>query len=59
MNLPSINDWAEYMIWAERNLKQLEYGLLHKKYDNIEKNIAAINESLQKVSRWVEEHREQ
>jgi len=58
-NLPSINDWAEYMLWAEKNFKELEYGLLHKKYDKIEQNIVAINESMLRVHEWVEEHREQ
>ncbi len=58
-NLPSINDWAEYMLWAEKNFKELEYGLLHKKYDKIEINIAAINKSMADVQKWVEEHREQ
>lgn len=59
MKLPSINDWAEYMLWAEKNFKELEYGLLHKKYDKIEQNIVAINEAMLKVYDWVEEHREQ
>lgn len=53
---PSINDWSEYLLWAEKNFKELEYGLLHKKYENVEKNIAAINDSLAKVTAWVEKH---
>ena len=26
------NDWAEYLIWVEKNLKDLEDMLLHKQY---------------------------
>ncbi len=55
----SINDWSEYLIWAEKNLKELEYGLLHKKYDSANKNVVAIVDSLVKVLLWIEEHREQ
>jgi hypothetical protein len=55
----SINDWSEYLIWAEKNMKELEYGLLHKKYDSANKNVVAIVDSLVKVLLWIEEHREQ
>lgn len=52
---PSINDWAEYMIWAEKNLKDLENKLLHQDYDlkKINGHILAINNALAKTLDWV------
>ena len=51
----SINDWAEYMLWAEKNMKDLENKLLHKDYDleKIQAHVAAINHSLAKTVEWV------
>lgn len=55
MNKPSINDWAEYLIWAEKNLKDLEKMILHKEYDieKINGHISAINHALAKTQNWV------
>ena len=58
-NQPSINDWAEYLIWAEKNLKDLEDMLLHQRYDieEIAKHVTAINHALAKTVDWViDEH---
>lgn len=51
----SINDWAEYMLWAEKNLKDLEKRLLHKDYniEEIAKHVTSINHALAKTVDWV------
>jgi hypothetical protein len=53
-NQPSINDWAEYLIWAEKNLKDLEDMLLHKQYDidQIETKARAINLAITQTVNW-------
>lgn len=53
----SINDWAEYLIWAEKNLKDLEKMVLHKDYDieQIRFYAACIKESVDKSVLWVEQ----
>ena len=55
MRQPSINDWAEYMLWAEKNLKDLEKKLLHKEFDveKIHFHVTAIKDSLDKTIEWV------
>ena len=52
---PSINDWAEYLIWAEKNLKDLEKKLLQKEYDldEINGHVTAINHALAQTLDWV------
>lgn len=54
-NQPSINDWAEYLIWAEKNLKDLEDMLLHQRYDmeEIRGHVTAINHALAQTLDWV------
>lgn len=54
---PSINDWAEYLIWAEKNLKDLEKMILHKDYDieQLRFHAASIKESVDKSVLWVEQ----
>ena len=56
-NQPSINDWAEYLIWAEKNLKDLEDKLLHKDYDmeQLRFHAACIKESVDNSVRWAEQ----
>lgn len=53
-NQPSINDWSEYLLWAEKNLKDLEKKLLHKEYDmeQITAHVDAINHSLEQTLAW-------
>lgn len=55
----SINDWSEYLIWAENNLKDLESKLLHTSYEGWEKNIAAIKHSLDQTAEWIKSRAEQ
>lgn len=52
---PSINDWAEYLLWAEKNLNDLEKKLLHKQYDmdEIMGHVTAINHALAQTLDWV------
>ena len=54
-NQPSINDWAEYLLWAEKNLKDLEDMLLHQRYDieKINSHVTAINHALAQTLDWV------
>lgn len=54
-NQPSINDWSEYLLWAEKNLKDLENKLLHKNYDmdEIRGYVTAINHALAQTLDWV------
>ena len=51
----SINDWAEYLLWAEKNLKDLEQMVLCKNYDTekIHFHITAVKDSLDKTLEWV------
>ena len=51
----SINDWSEYLLWAEKNLKDLEKKLLHRDYnlEQIQDHVTAINHSLAKTVEWV------
>lgn len=53
-NQPSINDWAEYLIWAEQNLKRIEDMLLHKDYDleQLSARVTAINHALAQTLEW-------
>ena len=55
----SINDWSEYLLWAEKNMKDLEHMLLHKDYDleKMQYKAAAIKQSLDKCLIWVDEER--
>lgn len=57
INQPSINDWSEYLIWAEKNLKDLEDKLLHKQYDMeyLRFHAACIKDSVDKSVAWVEQ----
>jgi hypothetical protein len=55
----SINDWSEYLLWAEKNFKDLEHKLLHNNYEGWQENIAAIRQSLDKTSEWIKAHAEQ
>ena len=48
-----LNDWAQHLIWVEKNLKELEDKLLHKKFEGADKNVNAINSSLAKVIEWI------
>ena len=53
-NQSSINDWAEYLIWVEKNLKDLEDMLLHQQYDmdQIEAKAKAITLALSQTVDW-------
>lgn len=53
-NQPSINDWSEYLIWAEENLKRIENMLLHKEYDldQLNARVSAINLALAQTLDW-------
>ena len=53
-NQPSINDWSEYLIWVEENLKRIEDMLLHKDYDldQLNARVAAINHALAQTLNW-------
>lgn len=55
----SINDWSEYLLWAEKNMKELENMLLHKDYDleKMQYKAAAIKHSVDKCLIWVDEER--
>lgn len=54
-NQTSINDWSEYLIWAEKNLKDLEKMILHKDYnlDKINACVSAINHAVAQTQDWV------
>jgi hypothetical protein len=52
--MSTLNDWAQHVMWAEKNLKDLEDKLLHKKFEGAEKHVSAINSSLAKVIEWIE-----
>lgn len=54
-----INDWSEYLLWAEQNFKELEKKLLHTTYAGWEENIAAIKHSLDQTSEWIKTHAKQ
>jgi len=54
-----LNDWAQHLLWVEKNLKDLEDKLLHKRYEDAHKNVIAINGSLAKVIEWIEKNAEQ
>jgi hypothetical protein len=49
----SINDWSEYLLWAEKNFKDLEKKLLHHELAGWEDNIAAIRHSLDQTADWI------
>lgn len=55
--MSSINDWSEFLLWAEKNLKDLEKKILHKNYDmdEIRFHAACIKESVDKSVLWVEQ----
>lgn len=55
----SINDWSEYLLWAEKNMKEMEHMLLHKDYDLVKMlfKATAIKQSLDKCLIWVDEER--
>ena len=61
MKSPSINDWSEYLLWAEKNLKDLEKKLLHKDYDleQLRFHAACIKESVDKSVQWAEANAKQ
>lgn len=56
---PSINDWSEYLLWAEKNFKDLEHQLLHNQYNTWEENIAAIKHALDQTAGWIKTHAKQ
>ena len=49
----SINDWSEYLIWAEKNFKELEDKLLHHQLDGWEENINAIQHAMFQTAAWI------
>lgn len=49
----SINDWSEYLLWAEKNFKDLEKKLLHEQLEGWEQNITAIRHSLDQTAEWI------
>lgn len=53
----SINDWSEFLLWAEKNLKDLEDKLLHKDYDmeQLRFHAACIKESVDKSVLWAQQ----
>ena len=55
----SINDWSEYLLWAEKNFKDLEYKLLHNQMDGWEENINAIQHALLKTAAWINSNAKQ
>jgi hypothetical protein len=55
----SIKDWSEYLLWAEKNFKDLEKKLLHNTLDGWEQNIAAIRHSLDQTTEWIKDRAEQ
>ena len=55
----SINDWSGYLLWAEKNFKELEYKLLHTSYAGWEDNVSAIKWSLDQTAEWIKTHAEQ
>ncbi len=52
----SINDWSEFLLWAEKNLKDMEKKILHNTYDmdEIRFHAACIKESIDKTVLWAE-----
>lgn len=57
--MSELDDWAQYVMWAEKNLKEIDYKLLHKKYDGIEVNAKNVEHALAKIQEWVQRHGEQ
>jgi hypothetical protein len=49
----SINDWSEYLLWAEKNFKELEDKLLHHQLDGWEENINAIQHAMFETVAWI------
>lgn len=57
-NHDRLNDWAQHLLMAEKNLKALEYKLLHKQYEGVDNNVSAIMRSLSGVLLWVEDEQQ-
>lgn len=57
--MTELDDWAHHLMWAEKNIKDINYKLLHQKYDELENNIKNVEHALQKVQDWVTRHSEQ
>ena len=56
----SINDWAEYLLWAEKNMKDLEKKILNKTWENMEelqKHASAIKSSIDQTLIWADINR--
>ena len=53
----TINDWSEFLIWAEKNLKDLENKLLHNNYDmeQLRFHATCIKESVDRSVLWAEQ----
>lgn len=54
--MSELDDWAQYVMWAEKNIKEIDYKLLHKKYDGIEANAKNVEYALAKIQEWVQRH---
>lgn len=57
--MTELDDWAQYVMWAEKNLKEIDDKLLHRKYDGIEVNAKNVEHALAKIQEWVQRHSEQ
>lgn len=55
----SIHDWSEYLLWAEKNFKDLEKKILHQQYAGWEENIACIKQAMDQTAEWIKTHAEQ
>lgn len=51
--MDKFDDWASYMIWAEKNMKDLDDALLHEDYSKVDAYILSISNALQDVQNWV------
>ena len=59
MDKPYIDDWAGPMLWVEKNIRDINDGLLHKNYDGINEKMDNVVHALNVVAEWIETHREQ
>ena len=56
--MTELDDWAQYVMWAEKNLKEIDYKLLHKKYEGIDVNAKNVEFALARIQDWVRRHKD-
>lgn len=54
-----LHDWSAYLIRAEKLMRHINDGLLHRNYKDVEENVLQIKSYLDKTVAWVHEQDEQ